>query len=98
MGALGNHKGALGSPNRPEQEVSEYKDETMTRAAREERIAWRLQNLSEWRRSLLSLGHYRAEYPYDVAHEYASSLDDWTTDPDYVWDQGPSIRVRRRRP
>ena len=90
MGVSGDHKGALGSPNRPEQEVSEYKDETMTRAAREERIAWRLQNLSEWRRSLLSLGHYRAEYPYDVAHEYASSLDDWTTDPDYVW-----TKVRR---
>ena len=85
MHRAGTRKDPQGSSNRLVKEVSEYKDETMTRAAREERIAWHLANFAEWRHSLLSLGHYRAEYPYDVAHEYASSLDDWTTDPDYVW-------------
>ena len=82
MGASGNHKGTQSSSNRRVQDVSEYNAEAMTRAAREEWIAWRLQNLAEWRRSLLSLGHYRTEYPYDVAHEYDH---DWTTDSDYVW-------------
>lgn len=88
MGASGNHKGTRSSSNRRVQDVSEYKDEAMTRAAREARIAWRLQNLAEWHRGLLSLGHYRAEYPYDVAHEYDH---DWTTDSDYVW-----TKVHRR--
>lgn len=88
MGASGNHNGTQGSSSRRVQVVSEYTDETMTRAAREERIAWRLRNLAEWRRGLLSLGHYRAEYPYDVAHEYDY---DWTTDSDYVW-----TKVHRR--
>ena len=46
-----------------------YVDATMTRAAREHRIAWRLAHLAVWRHYLESLAH---EYDYD-----------WTTDPDY---------------
>ena len=55
-------------------------DPTMTREAREERIAWRLEHLDEWQRDLESLAHYDPDYAYDVAHEYDV---DWTTDPDY---------------
>ena len=57
-----------------------YIDATMTRAAREARIAWRLVHLDEWRRDLESLVHFDPDYPYDVAHEYDH---DWSTDPDY---------------
>ena len=57
-----------------------YVDATMTRAARETRIAWRLEHLDEWRRDLESLAHFDPDYPYDVAHEYDH---DWSTDPDY---------------
>ena len=53
---------------------------TMTRAAREERIAWRREHLAEWRRSLENLGHFDPEFIYDIAHEYDY---EWTTDPDY---------------
>lgn len=53
---------------------------TMTREARGERIAWRLEHLDEWQRDLESLAHYDPGYAYDVAHEYDV---DWTTDPDY---------------
>ena len=55
-------------------------DPTMTRAAREERAAWRLDHLDAWLRGLGELDHHDPEYEYDVAHEYE---DDWTTDPDY---------------
>ena len=55
-------------------------DPTMTREAREERIAWRLEHLDEWQRDLESLAHYDPGYAYDVVHEYDV---DWTTDPDY---------------
>jgi len=70
-----------------------FKDETMTRAAREERIAWRLHNLAEWRHSLLNLAHYHAEYPYDAGQEYEFEVlvDFGTSDPDYVW---PDVRMR----
>ena len=57
-----------------------YVDATMTRAAREQRIAWRLEHLDEWRCGLESLAHFDPDYPYDIAHEYDH---DWTTDPDY---------------
>ena len=57
-----------------------YADPTMTRAAREKRIAWRLDHLDEWQRDLEDLAHYDPRYAYDVAHEYDH---DWTTDPDY---------------
>ena len=57
-----------------------YVDETMTRSAREQRIAWRLDHLDEWQRDLENLAHYDPRYAYDVAHEYDH---DWTTDPDY---------------
>ena len=57
-----------------------YVDGTMTRAAREARIALRLENLAAWRYDLESLAHFDPDYPYDVAHEYDY---DWTTDPDY---------------
>lgn len=57
-----------------------YVDATMTRAAREQRIAWRLAHLAVWRHDLESLVHFNPDYPYDVAHEYDY---DWTTDPDY---------------
>ena len=57
-----------------------YIDATMTRAAREERIAWRLEHLAAWQHDLESLAHFDPDYPYDVAHEYDH---DWTTDPDY---------------
>ena len=66
-------------------ENTPYRDETMTRAARAERTAWRLQNLAEWRHGLVNLTHYHAEYPYDVGHEYEGGLEDWTSDPDYIW-------------
>ncbi|MCY4522132.1 MAG: Uma2 family endonuclease [Caldilineaceae bacterium] len=55
-------------------------DPTMTREAREARIAWRLEHLDEWQRGLEDLAHYDSGYAYDVAHEYDY---DWTTDPDY---------------
>ena len=55
-------------------------DATMTRAAREQRIAWRLEHLDKWRHDLETLAHFDPDYPYDVAHEYDY---DWTTDPDY---------------
>ena len=54
-----------------------YADPTMTRAAREKRIAWRLDHLDEWQRDL---AHYDPRYAYDIAHEYDH---DWTTDPNY---------------
>ncbi|MCY3658196.1 MAG: Uma2 family endonuclease [Caldilineaceae bacterium] len=57
-----------------------YVDATMTRAAREARIAWRLEHLAAWQHDLESLAHFDPDYPYDVAHEYDH---DWTTDPDY---------------
>ena len=57
-----------------------YVDGTMTRAAREARIALRLENLAAWQHDLESLAHFDPDYPYDVAHEYDY---DWTTDPDY---------------
>ena len=57
-----------------------YVDATMTRAAREERIVWRLEHLAAWQHDLESLAHFNPDYPYDVAHEYDH---DWTTDPDY---------------
>ena len=57
-----------------------YIDATMTRAAREARIAWRLEHLAAWQHDLESLAHFDPDYPYDIAHEYD---DDWTTDPDY---------------
>ncbi|MXZ23427.1 MAG: Uma2 family endonuclease [Caldilineaceae bacterium SB0665_bin_21] len=57
-----------------------YADPTMTRAAREKRIAWWLDHLDEWQRDLEDLAHYDPRYAYDVAHEYDH---DWTTDPDY---------------
>ena len=57
-----------------------YVDATMTRAAREERIVWRLEHLAAWQHDLESLTHFDPDYPYDVAHEYDH---DWTTDPDY---------------
>ena len=53
-------------------------DPTMTRAAREERAAWRLDHLDAWLRGLEALDHQDPEYEYDVAHEYEY---DWTTDP-----------------
>ena len=69
--------------NRPGHEPVTLKDPSMTRAARTERVEQRLQDLEGWRRGLQEhLTHYRAEYPYDVAHEYDI---DQTTDPDYVW-------------
>ena len=73
-------------------ENSHFKDETMTRAAREERIAWRLPNLAGWRRSLLDLVHYHAEYPYDAGHEYEfdALVGYGTSDPDYIW---PDVRL-----
>ena len=55
-------------------------DPTMTRAAREERAAWRLDHLDAWLRGLEVLDHQDPEYEYDVAHEYEY---DWTTDSDY---------------
>ena len=55
-------------------------DPTMTRVAREERAAWRLDHLDAWLRDLGELDHHDPEYEYDVAHEYEY---DWTTDPDY---------------
>jgi len=58
-------------------------DPDMTRAAREQRSAWRLDNLAEWRRGLEELGHYDPEYPYDIGHDYDW---DWTTDPEYTSD------------
>lgn len=57
-----------------------YVDATMTRAAREARIAWRLDHLAAWQHDLESLAHFDPDYPYDIAHEYDH---DWTTDPDY---------------
>ena len=57
-----------------------YVDATMTRAAREARITWRLEHLAAWRHDLETLEHFDPDYPYDVAHEYDY---DWTTDPDY---------------
>ena len=57
-----------------------YVDAAMTRAAREARIAWRLEHLAAWQHDLESLAHFDPDYPYDVAHEYDP---DWTTDPDY---------------
>ena len=57
-----------------------YADPTMTRAAREKRIAWRLDHLDEWQRDLEDLTHYDPRYAYDIAHEYDH---DWTTDPNY---------------
>ncbi len=57
-----------------------YVDATMTRVAREARIAWRLEHLAAWRHDLETLEHFDPDYPYDVAHEYDY---DWTTDPDY---------------
>ena len=57
-----------------------YVDATMTRAAREARIAWRLDHLAAWQHDLESLVHFDPDYPYDIAHEYDH---DWTTDPDY---------------
>lgn len=57
-----------------------YTDPTMTREAREERIAWRLEHIDEWQSAIESLDHYDPGYTYDVAHEYDV---DWTTDPDY---------------
>lgn len=57
-----------------------YADPARTRAAREKRIAWRLDHLDEWHRDLEDLAHYDPRYAYDVAYEYDH---DWTTDPDY---------------
>ena len=57
-----------------------YVDATMTREAREARIAWRLEHLAAWQHDLETLEHFDPDYPYDVAHEYDY---DWTTDPDY---------------
>ncbi|MCY4519259.1 MAG: Uma2 family endonuclease [Caldilineaceae bacterium] len=57
-----------------------YIDATMTRIAREARIAWRLDHLAAWQHDLEGLAHFDPDYPYDVAHEYDH---DWTTDPDY---------------
>ena len=57
-----------------------YVDAAMTRMAREQRIAWRLEHMDEWRHDLETLAHFDPDYPYDVAHEYDY---DWTTDPDY---------------
>ena len=65
--------------NRPGHEPVTLKDPSMTRAARTERVEQRLQDLEGWRRGLQEhLTHYRAEYPYDVAHKYEI---DWTTIP-----------------
>ena len=55
-------------------------DPTMTRAARAERAAWRLDHPEAWRRELEDLSHFDPEFVYDVAHDYGP---DWTTDPDY---------------
>ena len=52
----------------------------MTRAARAERAAWRLDHPEAWRRELEDLSHFDPEFVYDVAHDYGP---DWTTDPDY---------------
>jgi len=60
-----------------------YIDATMTRIAREARIAWRLDHLAAWQHDLEGLAHFDPDYPYDVAHEYDH---DWTTDPDYGTD------------
>ena len=55
-------------------------DPAMTRAARAERVAWRLDHPEAWRRELEDLSHFDPEFVYDVAHDYGP---DWTTDPDY---------------
>ena len=55
-------------------------DPTMTRAARSERAAWRLDHPAAWRCELEDLSHFDPEFVYDVAHDYGP---DWTTDPDY---------------
>ena len=53
------------------------------RAAREQRIANRLDHLPLWRAGLARLAHYDPDYEYDVVHEYEH---EWTTDPDYGCD------------
>ena len=55
-------------------------DPSMTRDARTQRAAWRLDHLNMWRAQIEALQHYQPWYPYDIAHEYEY---DWTTDPDY---------------
>lgn len=55
-------------------------DSSMTREARVQRVAWRLDHLDIWQAQIETLLHYQPWYPYDIAHEYEY---DWTTDPDY---------------
>ena len=45
-----------------------YIDAAMTRAAREARIAWRMEHLAAWQHDLESLVHFDPDYPYDIAH------------------------------
>ena len=53
-------------------------DPITARAAREQRVAWRLAHPDAWRAQLAALEYFDPAYAYDEGHEYG---DDWTTDP-----------------
>ena len=50
-----------------------------------ERIAWKLTHLDQWRNHIQTLPHYDHGYAYDITHEYGI---DWTTDADYMLEVG----------
>ena len=52
---------------------------------RNERIAWKLAHLDQWRNHIQTLPHYDHDYAYDITHEYGI---DWTTDSDYMPEVG----------
>ena len=52
---------------------------------RNERVAWKLAHLDQWRNHIQTLSHYDHGYAYDITHEYGI---DWTTDPDYMPEVG----------
>ena len=55
-------------------------DVDMSRAAREERAAWRRAHPEAWGAQLAQLWHFDPDYSYEPGHEYGGEA---TTDPDY---------------
>lgn len=80
MDAVAIRERTQAAPNGRTEELHPDANPYMTREARAERIAWRLDHPEVWRAHLESLIYYDPEYAYDVGHEYE---DDWTTDPDH---------------